>query len=201
MTDYEFADIGERLRLIAVNLLGVSLSGLAADTGINRASVFSFVKGTRRISLDAAQSVADLSGVTLDYIYTGKPDGLAPEVAKALGVADPKANGGTVFIPGDLLARIESSARENKRTVGDEVIGLLEEEYPALETLFDFAQVNRMFDYVMNGDPTETGSRLAEVNRYLKNSNNPIQLAFDFESLPDGGEDVFLKMVAPSDRH
>jgi hypothetical protein len=78
--------VGDRLERFRTEIVRINQSGMAqiADLGEGGWSVFQ--SGTRLITRDAAIRLCEeYPGLSLDWIYFGKTDGLSPEYRKKLG--------------------------------------------------------------------------------------------------------------------
>jgi hypothetical protein len=81
-----YAAIGDRLERFRTEMLHVNQAGMAqiADLGEGGWSVFQ--SGSRLITRDAAIRLCEeYPGLSLDWIYFGRTDGLSPEYRKKLG--------------------------------------------------------------------------------------------------------------------
>ncbi|MBR9861990.1 MAG: helix-turn-helix transcriptional regulator [Rhodobacteraceae bacterium] len=67
--------IGKRLKLLRV-ALGLKPSEISAVLGIERTYWSRFENGRRPVSMDIAVLLVDRFGVTLDFIYLGKWEGI-----------------------------------------------------------------------------------------------------------------------------
>ena len=56
----------------------------AAKHGFNATQVNNWEKGLRRIPVESAERLCETYGVTLDFIYRGRRDGLSETASKAL---------------------------------------------------------------------------------------------------------------------
>lgn len=71
-----FIEIGARLREVR-ELSGVETrKDWAAINGFNATQYTNWENGTRRIPVDAAERLCDRYGLTLDFIYRGRRNGL-----------------------------------------------------------------------------------------------------------------------------
>lgn len=85
MTDRpDYSDIGARLRLIRERYSDLTQRSWAEKHGFNPTQYNNWEKGTRRISVDAAEILVDTYTLTLDYIYRGKVSGLSENDRKSL---------------------------------------------------------------------------------------------------------------------
>lgn len=83
--------VADRLRLLQAALEGTGYGAparMAKRLGIKQPRWHNFLSG-KRLSLDVAlQIVQRVPGVSLDWLYRGRPEGLTYELAKRLGVLD-----------------------------------------------------------------------------------------------------------------
>ena len=86
MSERLFTEIGTRLAAVrqAFSLAGESQKAFAERNGFEFTQWNNWEKGTRRISVDEAIKLAGLYGLTLDFIYMGRRDGLADRASKVL---------------------------------------------------------------------------------------------------------------------
>jgi transcriptional regulator with XRE-family HTH domain len=79
------ADVGSRLTSIRRSLGGdLSQVDFAARHNFGITTYNSWESGTRRITVDSAEMLCDAYGVTLDFIYRGRRDGLSEYALKVL---------------------------------------------------------------------------------------------------------------------
>lgn len=79
-----YADIGNRLAAIRRAFSEDSQKSWAERHGFNPTQYNNWEKGTRRITVDCSERLADTYGLSLDFIYRGKRDGLSENARKAL---------------------------------------------------------------------------------------------------------------------
>ena len=79
-----YKDIGERLVCVRVGFSSLNKSEWAARHTFNQSQYFSWEQGKRRITVDEAQKLSDLYGLSLDWIYRGRVDGLSESARKVL---------------------------------------------------------------------------------------------------------------------
>lgn len=82
--DREFAAIAARLRAIREAFSDLNQKDWADRHAFNQTQYNNWEKGTRRISVDSAELLADRYGLSLDFIYRGRRDGLSETAAKLL---------------------------------------------------------------------------------------------------------------------
>ena len=80
----DYTEIGRRLTAIRTAFSDLSQKAWAEKNGFSPTQYNNWEKGTRRISVDAAETLMDRYGLTLDYIYRGRVDGLSEKASKAL---------------------------------------------------------------------------------------------------------------------
>lgn len=83
-TDYPHKDIGARLRSVREAFTQDGVRAFARRMNVPVMSISGWETGARRISIDAAERYCDMFGVTLDWIYRGRRDGLAETASKVL---------------------------------------------------------------------------------------------------------------------
>jgi hypothetical protein len=80
-----FAAIGDRLERFR-NTLHVNQSGMSELADQSESNFSQFQSGSRRISLNKAIELCQAyPGLSLDWIYFGRTDGISPEYRKKLG--------------------------------------------------------------------------------------------------------------------
>lgn len=80
----EFLDVADRLVAIRRAFSDLSQKAWAEKHGFNQTQYNNWEKGTRRITVDCAERLADTYGLTLDFIYRGRRDGLSETASKVL---------------------------------------------------------------------------------------------------------------------
>lgn len=80
----EFAEVAQRLIAIRTAFSDLSQKAWAEKHGFNQTQYNNWEKGTRRITVDSAEKLSDLYGLTLDFIYRGRRDGLSDTASKIL---------------------------------------------------------------------------------------------------------------------
>lgn len=78
----EYIDIAKRLLAVRKSLK-LTQAAFAARNGFNSTQYNNWEKGSRRIPIEKALKLCDRYGLTLDFIYRGREDGLS-ENAKNL---------------------------------------------------------------------------------------------------------------------
>lgn len=80
-----FAEIGARLvRVREAFGPGMKQKEWAAKHGLGETQLGNWETGARRIPVENAERLCDLYGLTLDFIYRGRRDGLSESAAKVL---------------------------------------------------------------------------------------------------------------------
>ena len=80
----EFAEIGERLGRIRKVFSDESQKAWAEKNRFNTTQYNNWEKGNRRIPVERALELCERYGLTLDYIYRGRSDGLSDNLRKSL---------------------------------------------------------------------------------------------------------------------
>lgn len=80
----EFHDVAVRLRQIREAFSDLSQKDWAEKHGFNKTQYNNWEKGLRRIPVENAERLSDTYGLTLDFIYRGRRDGLSETASKAL---------------------------------------------------------------------------------------------------------------------
>lgn len=80
----QFAEIGERLLLIRTQFSDLTQRAWAERHGFNATQWNNWEKGLRRIPIESAERLCRLYGLTLDFLYMGRRDGLAESASKVL---------------------------------------------------------------------------------------------------------------------
>lgn len=80
----DYRVIGERLKALRMHLGFESQKDWAERNGFNISQYNHWEKGTRRIPVDFAEQLANNYGLTLDFIYRGRRDGLPETLSKSL---------------------------------------------------------------------------------------------------------------------
>lgn len=84
MSDAQYYIIGERLVSVRQAFSDLSQKAWAEKHGFNQTQYNNWEKGTRRIPLEAAEKLAAAYGLTLDFLYLGRRDGLSESARKVL---------------------------------------------------------------------------------------------------------------------
>lgn len=82
--DTEFAEIGARLTAVRQAFSDLSQKAWAEKHNFNQTQYNNWEKGTRRIPVESAERLCSLYGLTLDFVYRGRRDGLAENASKVL---------------------------------------------------------------------------------------------------------------------
>jgi hypothetical protein len=82
--DMDYQDIGARLQDVRAAFGAESQKAWAEREGFNPTQWNNWETGTRRIPVDAAERLCDRYGLTLDWIYRGRRDGLSETAMKLL---------------------------------------------------------------------------------------------------------------------
>lgn len=82
--EQEFSEIGARLSRIRQAFSDLSQKAWAEKHNFNQTQYNNWEKGTRRIPVENAERLCSLYGLTLDFIYRGRRDGLAESASKVL---------------------------------------------------------------------------------------------------------------------
>lgn len=80
----DFAEIGARLTAVRQAFSDLSQKAWAEKHNFNQTQYNNWEKGTRRIPVENAEKLCGLYGLTLDFIYRGRRDGLAESASKVL---------------------------------------------------------------------------------------------------------------------
>lgn len=80
----EFEEIGARLTRVRQAFSDLSQKAWAEKHNFNKTQYNNWEKGTRRIPVECAEKLCGLYGLTLDFIYRGRRDGLAENASKVL---------------------------------------------------------------------------------------------------------------------
>lgn len=80
----EHVVIGLRLRSIREGFSDLTQTAWAAKHGFNVTQWNNWEKGARRIPVEAAEVLCDRYGLTLDFVYRGRLDGLSENAKKVL---------------------------------------------------------------------------------------------------------------------
>ena len=80
----DYSEIGDRLMAIRKGFSDLSQKDWAAKHNFGDTQYNNWEKGNRRISVDAAELLVDRYGLSLDFIYRGRLDGLSETARKML---------------------------------------------------------------------------------------------------------------------
>lgn len=79
-----YSAIGLRLEKLRVGFSDLPQKTWAEKHGFNPTQWNNWETGARRISVDAAERLCETYGITLDYIFRGRRDGLSENALKVL---------------------------------------------------------------------------------------------------------------------
>jgi transcriptional regulator with XRE-family HTH domain len=79
-----YPEIGERLRRIREGFTDDTRRAWSARQQFNETQYNNWEAGLRRIPVEAAERLCDRYGLTLDFIYRGRMDGLSENAKKVL---------------------------------------------------------------------------------------------------------------------
>lgn len=82
--DAQYFEIATRLTAIRSGLTDLNQKEFATKHGFNVTQWNNWESGTRRIPVESAEKLCHLYGLTLDFIYMGRRDGLAEKASKVL---------------------------------------------------------------------------------------------------------------------
>lgn len=77
----EYREIGARLAALRQAVSNLNQKDWASKHGFNQTQYNNWEKGTRRIPVESAEKLAETYGLTLDWVYRGRRDGL-PETLR-----------------------------------------------------------------------------------------------------------------------
>lgn len=80
----DHVEIGARLKRVREAFSDLSQKDWARKHGFSTTQYNNWETGARRIPVDEAERLCDFYGLTLDFIYRGRRDGLAETSAKVL---------------------------------------------------------------------------------------------------------------------
>lgn len=81
---FEHREIGERLERIRKAFSELNQKDWATRNQFNVAQYNNWERGSRRIPVEAAIQICQDYGVTLDFVYRGRSDGLPESLRKSL---------------------------------------------------------------------------------------------------------------------
>lgn len=79
-----YLEIGQRLEAVRTGFSDMSQKAWAEKHCFSPTQYSNWIKGTRRINVDAAERLCSDYGLTLDFIYRGRMDGLSETARKTL---------------------------------------------------------------------------------------------------------------------
>lgn len=77
-------EVGARLKAVREAFTEDSVRGFAKRFGVSPMAVSGWEVGARLIPVESAERYCDTFGVTLDWIYRGRRDGLSEKASKVL---------------------------------------------------------------------------------------------------------------------
>lgn len=80
----QYAEIGRRLTAIREGFSDLTQRAWAEKHGFQPTQWNNWEKGTRRIPVESAERLCQVYGLTLDFIYRGRRDGLSEIASKVL---------------------------------------------------------------------------------------------------------------------
>lgn len=80
----EYDDIGKRLTLVRQGFSDLSQKAWAEKHGFEPTQWNNWERGRRRIPVENAERLCELYGLTLDFLYRGRRDGLSETASKVL---------------------------------------------------------------------------------------------------------------------
>ena len=83
-TETPYLKIGQRLMAVRQAFTDDTQKVFAERNGFNPTQYNNWEKGARRITVDCAERLVERYGLSLDFIYLGKMDGLSEYARKAL---------------------------------------------------------------------------------------------------------------------
>lgn len=87
--DAPYIEIGERLALIRRAFSDDSQKLWAEKHQFSPTQYNNWEKGTRRIPIESAERLCDIYGLTLDFVYRGRRDGLSENALKVASLQRP----------------------------------------------------------------------------------------------------------------
>lgn len=79
-----YRQIGARLAMIRTHFSDLNQGEWAQKHNFGTTQYNNWENGVRRIPLEKAERLCELYGITLDFLYRGKVDGLSENVRKAI---------------------------------------------------------------------------------------------------------------------
>ena len=83
-TPPDHLDVGQRLRAVRLTFSNLNQGDWAEKHGFNYTQYNNWENGVRRPTVDAAEKLVELYGLSLDWIYRGRRDGLSETASKRL---------------------------------------------------------------------------------------------------------------------
>jgi hypothetical protein len=80
----QYIEIGRRLRAVREAFGGLSQKSWAEKHAFGQTQWNNWEAGARRIPVDCAERLCEAYGLTLDFVYRGRRDGLADTASKVL---------------------------------------------------------------------------------------------------------------------
>lgn len=80
----QFVEIGRRIEAVRQAFTPLSQKEFAARHGFNQTQWNNWATGSRRIPLECAEKLVAAYGLSLDWIYLGRRDGLSDKASKVL---------------------------------------------------------------------------------------------------------------------
>jgi hypothetical protein len=77
-------EIGQRLAAVRLAFSDLSQGAWAERHGFNPTQWNNWERGVRRIPVEAAEHLCEVYGLTLDFVYRGRRDGLSETASKVL---------------------------------------------------------------------------------------------------------------------
>lgn len=79
-----YPEIGRRLEAVRQAFSDLSQKAWAEKHGFSTTQYNNWETGARRIPVEAAEKLSEAYGLTLDFVYRGRRDGLSEKAAKLL---------------------------------------------------------------------------------------------------------------------
>ena len=79
-----YTEIGARLGKVRTGFSDLNQKAWAEKHGFEKSQWNNWEKGVRRIPVENAERLCQLYGLTLDFIYMGRRDGLSDKASKVL---------------------------------------------------------------------------------------------------------------------
>lgn len=80
----QYIEIGLRLKALREGFTDHRQGAYAAAHGFNEDQYGTWERGVRRIPVECAERLCDTYGLTLDWIYRGRRDGLSETASKVI---------------------------------------------------------------------------------------------------------------------